>query len=82
MKDPFYTNSMTQIGIVEGFFGPTWSNEARHAWAALLKKYGGDFYIYAPKRDSFLRKSWKEVWSLDYLDKIKNLRDDFQNQGL
>jgi hyaluronoglucosaminidase len=82
MKDPFYTNSMTQIGIVEGFFGPTWSNEARHAWAAFLKKYGGDFYIYAPKRDSFLRKSWKEAWNSDYLDTLKNLRDVFQNQGL
>ncbi len=55
------------MGIIEGFFGPEWSWQSRATFCANLPKYGGDFYIYAPKRDPFLRKSWtqnhpKEMW--------------------
>lgn len=49
---------MFGIGIVEGFFGPEWSWASRHRFCESLPSYGGDFYIYAPKRDVFLRKNW------------------------
>ena len=59
---------MVGIGIVEAFFGPEWSWKSRHQFCESLQSYGGNFYIYAPKRDSYLRKLWEqdhpaEVWS-------------------
>lgn len=51
---------MLGIGVIEGFFGPEWSWSARHHFCENLKSYGGSFYIYAPKRDSYLRKNWTQ----------------------
>ncbi len=68
---------MINLGIVEGFFGPTWSHDSRISFAPFLKKYGGNFYIYAPKRDANLRKSWREDWGSEYLVQLQALRDSF-----
>lgn len=59
---------MIGIGVVEGFFGPEWSWKSRHRFCESIQSYGGNFYIYAPKRDPYLRKLWEqnhpaEVWS-------------------
>lgn len=73
---------MTKIGIVEGFFGPAWNHQGRLDFANFLKRHGGDFYIYAPKRDAHLRKEWRENWSQEYLDEISELRDAYQNKKI
>jgi hypothetical protein len=73
---------MTKIGIVEGFFGPVWSHESRLSFAPFMQKYGGSFYIYAPKRDANLRKGWRESWGADYLGELAELRNAFQNHQL
>jgi hypothetical protein len=46
------------IGVIEGFFGPEWSWRARRHFCEKMPYYGGRYYIYAPKRDPFLRKNW------------------------
>ncbi len=61
------------IGIVEGFFGPEWSWEARNHFCENLSSYGGDFYIYAPKRDSYLRKNWTQNHPTETWGEIKKL---------
>lgn len=73
---------MTKIGIVEGFFGPVWSTEARKDFATFLQKYGGSFYIYAPKRDAHLRKAWRDNWEPTYLEYLSSLRDHYHALGL
>jgi hyaluronoglucosaminidase len=73
---------MTKIGIVEGFFGPSWPEEARKTFAPFMKNYGGDFYIYAPKRDAFLRKSWREYWPVEYLNFLEDLKQNFNSHGI
>ncbi len=73
---------MTSIGIVEGFFGPTWSHESRISFADFLHKYGGDFYIYAPKRDAHLRREWRQKWDDSFLSRMSQLRNAFQNKKL
>jgi hyaluronoglucosaminidase len=73
---------MTSIGVVEGFFGPTWSHESRLSFAGFLQKYGGNFYIYAPKRDAHLRKDWRQHWDQKFLSQLTQLRDAFQNKNL
>jgi len=64
---------MFGIGVVEGFFGPEWSWKSRHQFCESLRAYGGEFYLYAPKRDRCLRRNWKEHHAVEVWGKIKNL---------
>jgi hyaluronoglucosaminidase len=70
------------IGVIEGFFGPQWPKLDRLSYAPFLQKYGGDFYIYAPKQDSFLRKAWRNPWTPEYLSELKELCEAFHRHGL
>jgi hypothetical protein len=58
------------VGVIEGFFGPEWSWRDRHLMCEFLKDTGADFYIYAPKRDSFLRKSWMQDHPTETWDRL------------
>ncbi len=49
------------LGLIEGYYGRSWSWAARRNVIATLKPHGYDFYIYAPKADAFLRKRWREA---------------------
>ncbi len=73
---------MHQIGVIEGFFGPSWSMEERLSYASFLSQHGGTFYIYAPKEDSRLRRQWREEWDEEYLNKLKSLTNRFQSQNI
>lgn len=73
---------MKKIGVIEGFFGPQWNEESRNSYSSFLKKYGGDFYIYAPKEDPYLRKKWREDWPLEYINKLKKLVENFHHEGI
>lgn len=68
-----------QIGVVEGFFGPAWNTEDRLSYASFLSQVGGDFYIYAPKQDSHLRKGWRLDWSEEYIHELSSLKKHFQD---
>ncbi len=70
------------IGVIEGFFGPQWSDKSRKSYAEFLSKFEGDFYIYAPKQDPYLRKKWRETWHADYIAKLKELVDLFHSYGI
>lgn len=64
---------MNKTGVIEGFFGPQWPEEDRKSFADFLSRYGGDFFIYAPKQDPFLRKKWRDDWSDEYIEKLRSL---------
>jgi hypothetical protein len=71
-----------KIGVIEGFFGPAWSESARRDYAPFLKRVGGDFYLYAPKRDPNLRRSWRDPWSEEYKDFLGSLAAHFRAHGI
>lgn len=73
---------MNKTGVIEGFFGPQWPEEDRLSFASFLARYGGDFYIYAPKQDPYLRKKWREAWPSDYVDKLRNYAKTFHHEGI
>lgn len=81
---PAYQESdgMFGIGIVEGFFGPEWSWNSRHRFCESLRAYGGEFYLYAPKRDRYLRKNWKQHHADEIWGKIKNLSTTCRQSGI
>ena len=49
------------LGLIEGYYGQPWSWAARAEQASYLKRYGYDFYMYAPKADPYLRRRWREL---------------------
>lgn len=73
---------MNNIGVVEGFFGPQWNEEARLSYASFLKDAGGEFFIYAPKQDQYLRKLWREDYSPEYISKLTALKNHFHKHQI
>lgn len=72
----------TNIGIIEGFYGPTWSWEDRDSYLPFLKRYGYSFYIYAPKSDQILRKKWSNRWDPETLARLKHFRERCREFGI
>ncbi len=71
-----------KTGVVEGFFGPQWQQADRKSYAGFLSRYGGDFYIYAPKQDPHLRKQWRETWDESYQNMLADLVSTFHSSGV
>lgn len=70
------------LGLIEGFFGRSWSFTERHDYAGFLKTSGYHFYIYAPKNDPYLRKGWQQDWPADTVAQLQVLIDHYQGLGL
>lgn len=70
------------LGVIEGFFGRTWTFLERYDYADFLKSNGYQFYIYAPKADSYLRKAWREDWPAETMDQLQSLVVHYQSLGL
>lgn len=70
-------NHSTPIGIIEGFFGRSWSWEDRENYAKFLALNAYNFYIYAPKSDKNLRMLWQQDWPTPVKEKLIALRDNF-----
>ena len=49
-----------ELGLIEGFYGRSWSWEARADTMRFLRPHGYGFYLYAPKADAHLRRRWRE----------------------
>ncbi len=64
-----------KIGIVEGFFGQPWSWKERESVLSLLAPAGLDFYIYAPKADSNLRRQWQESYDQTSLELLASFEE-------
>lgn len=56
---------MPELGIIEGYFGRSWSWEDRAAIVATLAPAGFSYFHYAPKAAGKLRKQWLEPFLAD-----------------
>lgn len=74
--------STSTLGIIEGFFGRSWSWSDRKAYASFLALNEFNFYIYAPKSDSFLRKNWQQNWPTDIKRELTDLRETYKNSHI
>ena len=77
MPDPDFS-----YGVIEGFFGRSWSWETREKYADFLKEYGFGFYIYAPKDDPYLRRQWRENWPEDRNRRLCDLASVYRREGV
>jgi len=71
-----------KAGVIEGFFGQPWSWESRLSGADFLRDCGYQFYIYAPKSESFLRRRWRELVPPQTLQRLSELSAQCRQSGL
>lgn len=64
---------MSIRGVIEGFYGEPWSQQARKDLFKFMGEHKMNVYIYSPKDDDYLRKNWKELYPQDKLNEIKDL---------
>lgn len=70
------------LGVIEGFFGRSWTFKQRHDYAEFLHRSGYQFYIYAPKNDPYLRKLWQQDWSSETAQQLQSLVKHYQSLDL
>jgi hypothetical protein len=75
-------NAIPYLGVIEGFFGRTWTFQERLDYAEFLRANDYHFFIYAPKADKYLRKSWQQEWPDDTASQLQNLIHYYQQAGL
>jgi hypothetical protein len=71
-------NCTASLGIIEGFFGRSWSWEDRKKYAQFLALNEYDFYIYAPKNDKNLRTQWQTDWPMEIKKALADLRQVYR----
>jgi hyaluronoglucosaminidase len=60
-------------GVVEGFYGPPWTHDARLEVIAFLAGRGMNAYAYAPKDDARHRAEWRLPCAREELDRFGEL---------
>jgi len=73
---------MATLGVIEIFFGPPWNAQARQSYASFLKQNGYEFYLYAPKAESHLRREWHLPWPDPFLKQMADLSKLFRAHGV
>lgn len=71
-----------ELGVVEGFYGPMWSDADRSAFLAALGHQDFGFYHYAPKADPAVRQQWTSCWSDHRATALQELGRQCRRQGL
>lgn len=69
-------------GIVEGYYGRTWSHQDRLDYAQFLPQLGLNSFLYCPKSDPYLRKQWFAHWPLAQWQQLLELSAKYREQGL
>jgi hyaluronoglucosaminidase len=70
--------SMPVRGVIEGFYGPSWSDDEI---ASQLQFYGANklnTFVYSAKDDPYLRADWQDLYPADQLSALTQLVTDAQ----
>lgn len=70
------------LGIIEGYYGTSYSKEERDYLCSFLKDNKYSFYIYAPKADFQLRDEWTNELTPEYREKLHVMRKQCSDNGL
>jgi len=65
--------SMPLRGIVEGFYGPEYSNADRVSMFDFMARNKMNIYVYSPKDDPYLRAQWQDPYPAAQLSAIQSL---------
>jgi hypothetical protein len=73
---------VTQLGLIEGFYGRPWEQASRLRMINWCARLGFDAYLYAPKADPWLRRRWNEAWPAGELTLLRELAEQGAGNGL
>nr|QQZ49578.1 beta-N-acetylglucosaminidase domain-containing protein [Phenylobacterium glaciei] len=73
---------MTELGIIEGYYGTPWSWQDRRDQVAALSPHGYKFYMYAPKADPYLRRAWQQEHPAEMGAELMGLADACGEHGV
>jgi hyaluronoglucosaminidase len=73
---------MTELGIIEGYYGKPWTWEERAATMSFLAGHDYRFYMYAPKADIHLRRKWRSPHPVETADAIRALSRACRDKGV
>lgn len=74
--------TFTHRGVVEGFYGPPWSDEDRRWMVERMGRWGMNRYVYAPKNDPLHRDRWREPYSDDRMREFAALVAHGEEHGV
>lgn len=69
-------------GVVEGFYGRTWTFEERADMINFCRRHNLNAYIYAPKDDLYHRNKWREPYPDKKFSELKNLVETSKKNGV
>jgi hyaluronoglucosaminidase len=69
-------------GVIEGFYGPPWSQSARLAVLEFVAERGMNAYVYAPKSDAKHRHRWRDAYDSDELARFEQLARHTSSFGM
>ena len=61
------------VGVIEGFYGRPWPPQERIDTFPFLAANGYTAYLYAPKRDRWLREGWREEPGTDWHGELQRM---------
>ena len=69
-------------GVIEGFYGRSWSFDMRLAYVGYLAEAGLNTYIYCPKGDPYLRRLWQEHWPSAEWENLRQVSTAYRRRGI
>lgn len=60
-------------GVIEGFYGPPWTQQQRLDLISFLAERGMNTFVYAPKDDPLVRHEWREAYTGTELARLSEL---------
>jgi hyaluronoglucosaminidase len=70
------------VGVIEGFYGRSWSFETRLAYADYLSEAGLNTCIYCPKEDPYLRRKWQHDWPKSQWVELQQLAKTYRERRI
>ncbi len=77
-----HTVSSFLAGVIEGFYGPPWSQIERRELLDWMVRSGLNTYCYAPKDDLKHRALWRERYSPPEAESLRKLITSCHNRGI
>ena len=69
-------------GVIEGFYGPPWSQTERFELFDWMAGWGLNTYLYAPKDDLHHRAAWREVYPAAQAETLRQLIESCRQRNI
>ena len=69
-------------GVIEGFYGPTWTRAERIELLGLMSAWGLDTYLHGPKDDVHHRAAWRVPYPEAEAEELRSLARDAASHGI